>query len=143
MKRAVVLVFILVTAMVPLAAGAVGNLQELKQNYNQRASEIPGVVGFLIGHQKINIYVNASQGGQTQQEVLAMELDGTNMTQIQREPFQNQTVDVWTNMEALRSVLQAQDQRKEIKRQMEQGNIDYQVYGFINKLKLAIVKLLI
>ncbi len=139
MRRQLLVVAVFVTMLTAPAAGQIDGLGDAIEQYNGNTDALPGVLGTVIGDQKVNVYINMSDGSQ---QTFAVRMDGLQM-ELQEDTFTNYTIRVTATQDAVVSVMNATDPRAELKKRKEAGEITYDAQGFLNSIRLSIVDTLL
>lgn len=141
----VVLVLFLLIGFATAQAGE--DVSQLKEQFNQNSEALPGFVQSLVGDQDINLYVGVGADTANQSDVntsgnytLAVELEGLEIVDIREEPLEDPSLEIWVPQDELEKLLESDNPVGEFSRGLESGEIRYEVNGFTNTIKFAVVK---
>jgi hypothetical protein len=139
MRRRLLIAVVFFAMLAAPAAGQMEGIGDAIDRYNGNTEALPGFLGAVIGDQKVNVYINMSDGSQ---ESFAVRMDGLAMD-LQESAFANYTIRVTATQDAVVSVMNATDPRTELKERKEAGEITYDTEGFVNGLRMSIVDLVL
>lgn len=108
-------------------------LDQYKQEYNQGDVELPSAVGSLVADQRINVYL--------ENQTLGAVMNDTQIQRVNTSEVDNPGIEVWVEEEAVESLRTSDSPRQALKEALDTGTIDYEVHGFLNKIKFWVAEL--
>ncbi|MFB6190673.1 MAG: hypothetical protein ABEJ91_03820 [Candidatus Nanohaloarchaea archaeon] len=133
----------LVFAVLLIASGAAAHLSleqdrldEMKKLYNKETEHVPPVAGSILGDQTLVAHI---EFGNTTKNATVV-FDGVHMEKLERGTAEEPTVELWTSAETINRIGEAKKPVPVLKKKLNSGELEYQVYGFFNQLKFSIAK---
>ncbi len=98
--------------------------------------KIPGVVGTLLGDQRINIYVTFNAGGR---EVISIVTEDKIVQSVELRKLNDPTLSISVKEDVLRGIQESENPFQEMKKALNEGKVKYKAYGFFNKIRFSTV----
>ncbi len=119
-----------------------GRLFELilkkKEWYNSNTDQIPSFLKFLAGNERINVEI-IMKGNQTMK--ISIVTENSRIVELKRESLDNPSARAKLSEETAKQILNSDSPVSDFERAYRNGEIDYQGVGFINALKVQLVKI--
>lgn len=133
MKKTVLLAtLILLTGTV--SAVSQSELKDFQETYNNQTSEVPSVVGSIVGGETVNVEINRSNGT----EKVGAKMEGLEMTEIEKGGFEDNTMNVYTDEETVQTILDSEDPFEQVKDELNSDDIEYDSTTTGGKVKLTV-----
>lgn len=118
------------------AALTQSELDQFKDKYNNQTSEVPSIVGSIVGGERLNVHVNNSNGT----EVIGADMDGVEINSLTKGGFENQTMNVYTNEDTVEGILESDDPFDQVTAELDAKNITYDSTTTGGKVKITVFK---
>ncbi len=109
--------------------------------YNENIDQVPAFVSLIFGNQRINLYISEN-GSET---VIGVQTDGTKITELSKEPFDEPTMSVYIARSLIDEGLAAKhtDPVSVFTDAWNNGEIKYEAHTYGMKVKMFFAKFLI
>ncbi|MFB6145716.1 MAG: hypothetical protein ABEJ99_04405 [Candidatus Nanohaloarchaea archaeon] len=135
-KLAAIAAFLMLVSTASALDISRGQLTQAKQTYNKRTDSIPSVARGLISDQRITVHLESGDN-------YSAVLDGLKMQKIEKGDLNDPTLEVWTSVPAVKKIASSDNPRDALKNALNQGNVDYEAHGWMNKIKFWFAEQLI
>lgn len=130
MKRKIIVAVLVLFMASSVAALNVteSQLDVMKTAYNQNTGQVPDMAKDLIGGQRVVLHLEG-QGN------YSAVMDGVKMEKLDKGQVKNPSLEIWTDMGTVKDIASSKDKRSALKEELESGGIEYEAYGFMNRMK--------
>lgn len=108
-------------------------LQKLKNVYNNNTDKVPGAVKSLIGGQRINLHI--------EDQTYSMEMKKAKIESLEKGELENPSLEVWADQEDVEQLNNSDNPGQELRKKLNNGDIKYKKYGFVNRIRFAVFEL--
>ena len=140
MKQAIFgLILIVLLASLVSAAGASGNLSEIKQLAKElNGKEIPPPLGTLFGDEKINLHFTMNNG-----EVLTLGLttEGKKFKSLALGELADASLNIYTTEAVVQKITTSKNSAQALKEALDKKEVTYKAVGLFNKVKFGFLNI--
>ena len=112
----------------------------LKERYNDYSDDIPGILKFIFGYEKIRLVLMRLEGNNV---TLAVTTSGGEIVDIKPEIMQNPTMYMWVKESGIKKLYESENFADDLEQVMEDGDIDYKSERVFTSVKASIIIALI
>jgi hypothetical protein len=113
---------------------------EKKNWYNNNTHLVPGFIKNLVGNARINLDVEMKDGSVMKVYIVT---ENTYITEFEKGTLNDATAKAKTNEEVVRRIVASDNPVQEVQNAMKSGEISYNGVGFVENLKVEIVKVIV
>lgn len=126
------LIVILLVISTPVAAVGEGELEELKEKYNNQTDQVPDFVSNIVGGETVNIEINRS----TEEETIGIAMEGVKVDEIRKGGYEDNTMIVETDWKTVEKVRESEQPLDQVQKEIESDDIEYKSTTFVGSLKI-------
>lgn len=109
-------------------------LDAIKQVYNNNTAELPRFVKSLVGDQDINLHFEDKE--------YRISMDNARIEEFEEGRWESPTLAIWMDRSDIEDIEEAERPGETVKEKLENGEIKYREFGFVNRVKFSVFRLL-
>lgn len=142
MRYRIFAVLISVLIFTGMAAAVEGNMKDLEEEdlemiqeeFNQ--AEVPEGLKYVVGDQIVNLEIESGNYTRT----LGIDMEGTNVEEIQNQSFENSTLDAEVDMDEVQEVVESDSPVETLNTKVKNEEIDYEAHTMGSSVRLSIAE---
>lgn len=111
------------------------NLDHLQEEVN-RYSDIPDFASSLIGQQVANVHIESPEAEKT----VGIEIKGAEVQELKMGSYEDPTVEIHLEKQDINDITTSDKPVNKLEQKVNNGEIEYTAYGFVNKIKFSVVE---
>jgi len=133
-KVLVTLVLLLIGSTAAATIPDSGELEQIKNEYNQQSSEVPSFVGTIVGGEKVNFKLEANNTNET----VGVSFDGVEIANITRDGFDEPTLEVWSDQQTVTTVIESDSKYETLREKLDENEIQYEAKSTKSSIMVTI-----
>ena len=144
MKKQIIILILILTALIPVASADVVSDLDLKVNeYNENAENLPSFLKSLLGDEVIKLVIMTNDGEEIYIKAVTENAYVTVFEEIDENTEIGETIVIGTSEDTVQSILNSEDPLATFLDAKDNGELIIEPVGFVNNVTFAVANVLL